>query len=172
MYEILVGLVKLMAPVLSFTADEIWRYIPIPDRAASVHLAEFPQVRTDLLDEGLAREWDRLLAIRDQVLRALEVARKDRRIGSAQEAAVEVQADGEELEFLARHQEALETICIVSRLTVRPAQSEGAGAALAVRVDRAPGHKCQRCWNYRESVGASATHPSLCDRCLGVLQGS
>jgi len=172
MYEILVSLVKLMAPVLSFTADEVWRFIPMPDRPASVHLTEFPRVRTDLLDEGLAQEWDRLLAVRDQVLRTLEVARKDRQIGSAQEAAVEVQAVGEELEFLARHREALETVCIVSRLTVRPAQGEAAGSDLAVRVDRAPGRKCQRCWNYRESVGASATHPALCDRCVGVLQGS
>ncbi|MBI2000610.1 MAG: isoleucine--tRNA ligase [candidate division NC10 bacterium] len=170
MYEILVGLVKLMAPVLSFTADEIWRYLAMPDKPVSVHLAEFPEVRTDLLDERLAEEWERLLMFRDEVLRALEVARKERRIGSAQEAAVEVQAAGEAFEFLAAHRETLETICIVSRLTVARAHGRPADQDLAVRVDRAPGAKCQRCWNFRESVGAAAAHPGLCDRCVSVLQ--
>jgi isoleucyl-tRNA synthetase len=172
MYEVLCGLVKLMAPVLSFTADEVWRYLPMPDRPASVHLTEFPEVRQDLVDEGLAREWERLLTIRDQILRALEMARKERRIGSAQEAAVEVQADGEQFEFLSGHREELETICIVSHLTVGRGQAEAGRSDLTVRVDRAPGRKCQRCWNFRESVGVSATHPMLCDRCAGVLQGS
>jgi isoleucyl-tRNA synthetase len=170
MYEILVSLVKLMAPVLSFTADEVWRYIPMPDRPASVHLTEFPEVRADLLDEGLAQEWERLLTVRDEVLKALEAARKDRRIGSAQEAAVEVRAAGEAFEFLAGRREALETICIVSRLRVTRDGTGTAEPGLVVRVDRALGVKCQRCWNYRESVGASTTHPALCDRCVAVLQ--
>jgi isoleucyl-tRNA synthetase len=126
------------------------------------------------LDEGLGQEWERLLAARDQILKALEAARKDRQIGSAQEASVEVRAAGEEYEFLARHQDALETISIVSRLTVqRMGGAEGVTAepGFTVRVGRAPGGKCQRCWNYRETVGASAAHPALCDRCVGVLQG-
>jgi isoleucyl-tRNA synthetase len=170
MSEILVSLVKLMAPVLSFTADEIWRTLAMPDKPSSVHLAELPEVRGDLLDERLAEEWERLLTFRDEVLRALEIARKERRIGSAQEAAVEVQAAGEAFEFLTAHREALETICIVSRLTVARAEGRPADQGLAVRVDRAPGVKCQRCWNFRESVGASAAHPGLCDRCVSVLQ--
>jgi isoleucyl-tRNA synthetase len=170
MHEILVSLVKLMAPVLSFTADEVWQYIPMPDNPASVHLTGFPEVRTDLLDDDLAQEWERLLGVRDEVLRALEVARKEKRIGSAQEAAVEVRAAGPEFEFLAGHREDLETICIVSRLTVRRADGQSDDAGLVVRVERAPGRKCQRCWNYRESVGASAAHPALCDRCVAVLQ--
>ncbi|MFI5338406.1 MAG: isoleucine--tRNA ligase [Candidatus Methylomirabilales bacterium] len=170
MYQILVGLVKLMAPVLSFTADEVWRYLPMPDKPASVHLTEFPEVRADLLDEGLVREWERLLAVRDEVLKALESARKERRIGSAQEAAVEVQATGEAFDYLAGRREALEMICIVSRLTVTRGEKGTAAPGLTVRVDRAPGAKCQRCWNYRESVGASAAHPALCDRCVAVLQ--
>ena len=169
MHEVLVSLVKLMAPVLSFTADEVWRHIPVPDKPLSVHLAEFPKVRADCVDETLAQEWERLLVVRDEVLKALEAARKDRLIGSAQEAAVDVQVAGEAFEFLAPRREVLETICIVSRLTV--ARSEVAEAAFRVHVERAPGTKCQRCWNYRESVGASATHPELCARCVGVLGG-
>ncbi len=172
MYEVLLTLVRLMAPVLSFTAEEVWGSIPLPDKPLSVHLAEFPEVRADLLDEELAQEWERLVVVRDEVLRALEVARKERRIGSAQEATVEVQAVGPEYPFLAAHREELETICIVSRLSVTQAEGQSVGAPLGVRVDLAPGQKCQRCWNYRESVGASAMHPGLCDRCVGVLQGA
>jgi isoleucyl-tRNA synthetase len=97
----------------------VWDHVPGTGKAASVHLTEFPEVRTELLDEGLGQEWERLLAARDQILKALEAARKDRQIGSAQEASVEVRAAGEEYEFLAGHQEALETISIVSRLTVQ-----------------------------------------------------
>jgi isoleucyl-tRNA synthetase len=172
MYEVLVSLVKLMAPVLSFTAEEVWQYLRMPDKPASVHLTGFPEVRTDLRDDGLAQEWERLLGVRDEVLRALEVARKEKRIGSAQEAAVVLQAAGPEFEFLAGHREDFETICIVSQLTVKRAEVASAGQGLVVRVDRAPGEKCQRCWNYRESVGASPAHPALCSRCVAVLQAA
>ncbi|MGE5850006.1 MAG: isoleucine--tRNA ligase, partial [Candidatus Methylomirabilota bacterium] len=172
MYEVLVSLVKLMAPVLSFTAEEIWQYLRMPDKPGSVHLTGFPEVRTDLLDDGLAQEWERLLGVRDEVLRALETARKEKRIGSAQEAAVVVQAASPEFEFLAGHREDLETICIVSQLTVQHAEVASAGQGLVVRVDRAPGGKCQRCWNYRQSVGASPAHPALCDRCVTVIEAA
>jgi len=171
MHEILVSVVKLMAPVLSFTADEVWRYVPMRDKPASVHLSEFPAARPDLLDEPLAGEWERLLEARDEVLRGLEVARKDKRIGSAQEAAVELAVPEASFDFLAAHREDLETMCIVSRLAVRRTAESAADPAIAVRVERAPGAKCPRCWNYRENVGASAAHPSLCERCAGALEG-
>jgi isoleucyl-tRNA synthetase len=83
-----------------------------------------------------------------------------------------VQATGPAFEFLAGHREDLETICIVSRLTVQRAEGGSAGQGLSVAVERAPGQKCQRCWNYRDSVGASPAHPALCDRCVAVLQES
>jgi hypothetical protein len=95
------------------SADEVWRYVPMRDKAASVHLTEFPAARPDLLDESLAAEWERLLQVRDEVLRALEAARKDKRIGSAQEAAVELTVPEASFDFLAAHREDLETICIV-----------------------------------------------------------
>jgi isoleucyl-tRNA synthetase len=171
MHEILVALLKLMAPVLSFTADEVWRYLPLRDKPASVHLTEFPTLRPELLDEALAGEWDRLLEMRDVVLRGLEVARKEKRIGSAQEAAVELAVPEGDDAFLAAHREDLETICIVSRLTLRRAATAGTDPAVTVRVDRAPGVKCPRCWNYRENVGAATAHPSLCARCADALEG-
>jgi len=171
MHEILVSLVKLMAPVLSFTADEVWRNVPLPDRPLSVHLAEFPAVRAELLDDRLAQDWERLLAVRDEVLRHLEVARKEKRIGSPQEAAVALAVPQGDFDFLAAHQADLETVCIVSRLTVRRADSPEAGQAMGVRVERAPGAKCPRCWNYRDHATTSAAHPDLCERCAAVLEG-
>jgi isoleucyl-tRNA synthetase len=127
----------------------------------------FPAVRPELADDALAETWERLLAVRDEVLRHLEAARKDKTIGSAQEAAVTLTAAGPEAEFLEAHREDLETICIVSRLTV----SRDAGApALGVVVDRALGTKCPRCWNYREDIGRAADHPALCGRCAEALR--
>ncbi|MFB3816021.1 MAG: isoleucine--tRNA ligase [Candidatus Methylomirabilales bacterium] len=169
MHEVLVSLVKLMAPVLSFTAEEVWRYVTMPDKPASVHLTEFPRVRPEWLDEALARDWQRLLAVRDDVLRELEAARKAKLIGSAQEAAVTVEAPGEAYDFLAARREELETIAIVSRLEVARRPS---GEGVAVRVERAGGTKCPRCWNYRTDIGASAAHPDVCARCAGALQGN
>jgi len=160
-----------MAPVLSFTAEEVWRHVPLRDKPASVHLTEFPAARPDLLDESLAAEWDRLLQVREEILRGLEAARKEKRIGSAQEAAVELAVPEADFDFLAAHREELETICIVSRLAVRRAAQAGGDPAIAVRVERAPGAKCPRCWNYRENVGASPAHPGLCRRCASALEG-
>jgi isoleucyl-tRNA synthetase len=171
MYDILVSMVKLMAPVLSFTADEVWRYVSMPDKPASVHLTEFPTVRPELVDAPLAAEWERLLQVRDAVLRGLEAARKEKRIGSAQEASVRVVVPSEDVDFLVARREELETICIVSRLTVcGPADNER-DAGIQVRVERAPGAKCPRCWNFREDVGSATAHPRLCRRCADALTG-
>jgi isoleucyl-tRNA synthetase len=166
MYELLTGLVRLMAPVLSFTAEEVWRYVPMPDKPVSVHLTEFPRVQPDRLHATLAREWERLLAAREVVLRALEEARKSKLIGSAQEAAVTVEAAGAEYEFLAAHRAELETIAIVSRLDLRRAPD---GSGTSARVARAGGAKCPRCWNYRQDVGSASAHPLLCGRCAEAL---
>ena len=174
MHEVLVSLVRLMAPVLSFTADEVWQHLRMPDKPESVHLAELPPVRQELLDEALERDWDRLLRAREEVLGALEGARKEKTIGSSQEAAVEVQVANPDYAFFAAQRETLETLCIVSSLTVTPAdpaQGEATDGRPVVRIQRAGGQKCQRCWNYRETVGQSVAHPGVCDRCLAVLEG-
>jgi len=119
------------------------------------------------VDEELAARWERLLAVREEILRALEDARKEKRIGSAQEAAVILETGGEPAEFLAAHRVDLETICIVSALAVK--RRDGAGSDLTVAVERAAGQKCPRCWNYREHAGSLPGHPAVCDRCAAVL---
>ncbi|MFQ5847104.1 MAG: isoleucine--tRNA ligase [Candidatus Methylomirabilales bacterium] len=169
MFLILQTLTRLMAPVLSFTAEEIWGYIPRRgDEEESVHLAEFPRVDEGYLDEALAERWERLLRVRDEVLRVLEEARKSKVIGNSLEATVQVLAGSALMPFLQSTAQDLSTICIVSGVELTPAREEGPD--LSVVVHRAPGQKCERCWVYRESVGHSPEHPTLCDRCVAVLE--
>jgi len=169
MYLILENLTRLMAPVLSFTADEIWAYIPRHGHEAeSVHLTEFPKVDDTYVDEPLAERWERLLRVRDEVLKALEEARKGKLIGNAVEAKVEILAGPTLHPFLAGYAKDLPTIFIVSAVDLNPGPPDG--PELSVNVHRAPGQKCERCWLYRESVGQFSTHPTLCDRCVAVLE--
>ncbi|MCZ6480074.1 MAG: isoleucine--tRNA ligase [candidate division NC10 bacterium] len=171
MYLILQSLTRLMAPVLSFAAEEVWGYIPRRgDEPESVHLTEFPKVDEAYVDEVLAERWERLLRIRDEGLRALEEARKRKLIGNAVEAKVEIQASPALLPFLQSYEKDLCTILIVSALELKPAPPDG--PELSVVVHRAPGQKCERCWTYRETVGSSRDHPTICDRCVAVLGSS
>jgi len=171
MFLLLEGITRLMAPVLSFTADEVWGYLPRRGgEGESVHLAEFPRVDETVLDEALGDRWERLLGVRDEVLKVLEEARQRKLIGNALEAKVEILAGQALLPFLQGYAKELPTIFIVSAVDLKPAP-EG-GRELSVVVHRAPGKKCERCWVYRESVGLSAEYPTVCEPCVAVLKGS
>ena len=171
MFLLLEGITRLMAPVLSFTADEVWSYLPRRGgEAGSVHLAEFPQVDETVLDEALGERWERLLGVRDEVLKVLEAARQRKLIGNALEAKVEILAGHALLPFLRGYAKDLPTIFIVSAVDLKPAPA--GSPELSVVVHRAPGKKCERCWVYRESVGQSAEYPTVCEPCVAVLKGS
>ena len=170
MYLLLRDLVRLMAPVLSFTAEEVWGYIPgAKAQAESVHMTEFPGEGPALVDEPLAERWERLLEVRDEVLRALEGARKAKAIGTSLEAQVTVEADGLLAELLERYRAELPSLFIVSAVEVR--RSAGDAPGVGVTVARASGAKCERCWTYSPSVGRAVAHPTLCTRCVDVLAG-
>jgi isoleucyl-tRNA synthetase len=174
-YEVFAALARLMAPLMTFTAEEAWRYLP-STRSESVHLERFPEVPLEWLDDVLKREWDRLLEVRREVSRALELARGRKLIGSGLEAAVRITSAPEDLPaLLAAKRSLLQTLFIVSRVDLEPGP---AGAVhyesqeipgLVIDVDRAPGDKCERCWMRRPTVGANPAHPSLCDRCVAVV---
>ena len=179
LYELLLDLTWLMAPILSFTAEEVWGYLPKPQRAASVHLASFPEPRPGLPDEALLAKYEFLLKVRDEINRGLEEARKGKVLAKAQEARVTLVAtDVELLEKLAQSAEALKTLAQVADLTVID-ESASLGQSLAaqeitgllVQVDKASGEKCVRCWFTLDSVGQSSLHPKICQRCLQVLEG-
>jgi isoleucyl-tRNA synthetase len=178
-HDILGSLVRLMAPILSFTAEEAWRHAP-GTRAVSVHLERFPEVPVEWLDDRLSSEWDRLLEVRREVAKALETARAQKKLGSGLEAAVWIAAAPQDLPALLRAKaDLLSTLFIVSavRLFERPpadallpATESTEIPGLVIAVTRAPGRKCERCWKYSPRVGESAEHPNLCERCLPVIQ--
>ena len=176
-YDVFVALTRLMAPILTFTSEEAWRHLGGP-HAESVHLERFPEVPLAWLDDGLKRDWDRLLEVRREVARALEVARARKLIGSGLEASVRIASAPEDLPaLLGAKQDVLQTLFIVSqvelagtgRAAVQHESQEIPG--LVIEVDRAPGDKCERCWTRTPSVGRHPAHPGLCDRCVAVVGG-
>jgi isoleucyl-tRNA synthetase len=170
LHEILNVLVRLMAPVLSFTSEEVWQLMPKQARRLeSVHLDEFPPVRADLLDDALEATWEILLSVRDEVLKALETARKAKLIGTSLEAKVEVLCDPELLSLLTKHLTGLPMLFIVSAVDLGSLAPGRSGQRIEVRVGRAEGQKCARCWTFNESVGRSPRYPDVCARCAGVL---
>jgi isoleucyl-tRNA synthetase len=173
MYRILDALTRLIAPVLSFTADEIWWAMP-GEREPSVHLARFPRFETSLLDAELEARYERLLAARSDVAKALELARNEKLIGSSLEARVLIAPPaGEWRDLLERYAAELPTLFIVSQAELVDALAEGvdgeAVPGLKVGVEKARGEKCERCWTYAETVGESDAHPTVCHRCREAL---
>jgi isoleucyl-tRNA synthetase len=173
MYIIADGLTRLMAPILSFTADELWRFLP-GRREESVHLALFP-THEDLLlmvDEEVTARWDSLVTVREQVLAEIEPLRKNKQIGSSLQARVIVSAAPKELALLERYSRQLPMLFIVSDVDVRPAPPDveaHAEAKLRITIERAVGVKCERCWRYVPSVSNDPAWAGLCERCQGAL---
>ena len=175
-YEVFNALTRLMAPILTFTAEEAWRYAP-GARSESVHLERFPEVPLEWLDDTLKREWDRLLEVRREVAKALETGRAQKLIGSGLEARVRLESAPEDLPGLfAAKRALLPTLFIVSRVDLEPGAERSRVhyesqdiPGLVIGVDRAPGDKCERCWMRSEEVGRDAAHPTLCARCVRVV---
>ncbi|HKX83278.1 MAG TPA: isoleucine--tRNA ligase [Pyrinomonadaceae bacterium] len=162
LYQIADSLCRLLAPVLVFTSDEAWENLPARD-FASVHIAEFPKVIGQ--DTGaLAANWDKLFAIRDEVLKALEEARNAKLIGSSLEAKVVLTANKETTLFLADYFDQLRYVFIVSQVEVHQ------GDNLSIEIQKADGTKCERCWNYSIRVGESEKYPTVCERCWDALK--
>ncbi len=170
--DVLVTFAKLIAPILSFTADEIWRMLPEGVRkdagTASVHLASFPESDPAWANEKLTERWERLLKYRTQVQGVLEESRREKMIGSSLEAHVHIEANAEHFHFLKPYEQDLSALFIVSKVMLT--QSPEGGEPLRVTVSKSQAGKCERCWNYREAVGKDAAHPTLCDRCLEAIR--
>jgi len=174
MWEILLGLVKLMAPMITFTAEEIWQLVRSEDMPESVHMAGFPREMPLDSDAELLERWEKLMDVRYAVSKALEEARREKIIGSTQEAKVTLAGEGPLLKAAADHADLVREIAIVSQLDfssgggegfIRPEDADG----LLVKVEHASGKKCLRCWNWGEDVGAHGEHEEVCDRCADVL---
>ena len=173
LYRIADALSRLLAPILAFTADEIWENLPRAGgdavREPSVHIALFPAASGERDIELLAR-WTQLFEVRDIVLRALEEARIGKLIGSSLEASVSLAVDQQIYQLLQHYRDELRYIFIVSQVDVAlAAEGEAPAGGLSVRVERARGEKCERCWNYSTRVGESSRYPTACERCTVAL---
>ncbi|MBN1573151.1 MAG: isoleucine--tRNA ligase [Deltaproteobacteria bacterium] len=175
MYTILNGLVRLMAPILVFTAEEIWGEIPGNNGSGSVHTTSFPRADDSFVNDDLEREWDGVLEIRGVVTKALEEARRNKSIGHSLDALVTISAKGKKLELLRANSEILRDVFIVSRVEIVDAPLEDSFESeeiedLFISVKKAPGEKCPRCWSYTEDIGKDEKHPEVCLRCAGNLK--
>ena len=170
MYVIADGLARLLAPILPVTSEEMWKHLP-GTREVSVHMAEFP-ARTQveaMLDPDLVRRWERLIAIRDEVNRALEVARQDKTIGNSLGARVTVKARGAAADLLQSVRGDLAMLFIVSQLSFETVAGEGPDVEVA--VTRAEGEKCARCWRIVPTTSTRPETAGLCDRCVAATAG-
>lgn len=173
LYAILDAMVRMLAPVLSFTAEEIWRYMPhsAGNDTQSVHLASWPVADDRYIDSALMEKWDKLIEVRDEVLKALETARSQKLIGQSLEAGVDIYADGQWYDFLKSEESRLSEIFITSQAAVKngSAPEEAVSAetidGLRIHVHKASGQKCERCWVYSDTIGSNPEHPTICERC-------
>jgi isoleucyl-tRNA synthetase len=175
-WRICEAMTRLLAPILSFTCEEVWQHLPkIPDRMESVHLAKFPDL-ADVLgsasvseDDPKQQEWSTLLAIREQVMKALEEARNSKDIGKSLEAQLLITAAEPVYSVLAHHRDQLRYLFIVSAVKLAQGSGNGTGG-LHIEVKKADGAKCDRCWNYSTHVGEDKTYPAVCERCSAALK--
>ncbi len=186
LWQITETLVRLVAPILSFTADEVWEYLPnVEGRAVSVHLAQFPRPEEVFSSDAaeLVDEWKKLFEIRDAALRVLEQERQAKRIGKGLEANVLIEASGEALSLLQRHSSGLKEILNVSAVrveeyeikssTLQTSESEvilpSLGGHVEIRAVSASGTKCARCWNFMPEVADYGIWQNVCTRCQSAL---
>jgi isoleucyl-tRNA synthetase len=174
MYIMADGLARLLAPILSFSTDEFWRYLP-GTREESVHLALFPtrQELQGMQDPALTLFWESLIKVRDRVLGEIEPLRKDKQIGSSLQAKVVLAGGGPDIELLRSRVSDLPMLFIVSDVELRLAEASRSDAKadakadeLQISIEKAPGVKCERCWRYVPSVSPDT---SICDRCQSAL---
>jgi isoleucyl-tRNA synthetase len=181
LFTILDGLLRLLSPVLCFTAEEAWNHLYSLDRKAplekGIFFAEFPDESGSLeYDVEMMRKWEELIKVRSEITKALEIARREKVIGHSLEAEVLLQADGELEDFIESEWDTVIEISIVSSLS-RPGDGVDGGIlfeseelkGLKVRVVAASGEKCERCWIRSVTVGENQNHPKICRRCSEVV---
>jgi len=168
LYRLLHALAPLVAPIMSFTAEEVWSHM---GETGSVHTAFFPEAED--LGAGLsgnarkrAANWDRLIEVRDSVLKILENARNEKLIGASLEARVLLEAGGDLFPLLEEYGRELPDLFIVSQVEL----GRSADGALGVRVERARGAKCERCWKYTTDIGSNAGYPTICAACAAAVE--
>jgi isoleucyl-tRNA synthetase len=165
MYTMSDGFARLLAPILPVTAEQLWMHLPdVGGREESVHLALFPDAREldRLVDRALLDVWERLLDIRSEVNASLEVLRQSKQIGNSLQAKATISASGDDWSLLDRYRAQLPMLFIVSEVAVER-------GVFGVKVDRAAGVRCERCWRYVATVSGTPEQPGICERCQDAL---
>jgi isoleucyl-tRNA synthetase len=162
---------------MSFTADEIWASLPkVSARPDSVHLAYFPQPeeitgRTGQVDTKKLREdFDVLFSVRDEALKALEIARQQKIIGRSEEAAITIQAPESACKLLEAYRNDFRFLMVVSGVEIEPLPQGNGNTPVRVTAVKAAGEKCERCWFYSTQVGQNERYPTVCERCTAALE--
>ena len=178
-WRICEAMARLLAPILTFTCEEVWQYLPkVAGRAQSVHLAMFPDA-ADVLgttapvpadDPNQPSDWTTLLSVREQALKVLEEARNGKQIGKSLEAQLVITAAEPAYFLLKRYEDQLRYLFIVSAVTLQQGSGNGTGG-VHIEVKKADGAKCERCWNFSTHVGEDKAYPTICERCSAVLKG-
>ncbi|MCH5348128.1 MAG: class I tRNA ligase family protein, partial [Oscillospiraceae bacterium] len=175
MYTILSAVSRLLAPILCFTAEEIWKYIPhtAEDDQRSIFMNQMPEKVDVSVDESFTEKWDTIYKLRSDVTKALEVKRRDKFIGAPLEAKIIIHA-GDHCDKFTGYGDTLKEVFIVSAVEV---SADGKGEfgsesfeGVTYDVEKASGGKCERCWSYSETVGDCAEHPTLCERCAKEIK--
>lgn len=176
MFTILEAMTKFLAPILTFTAEEVWAALPAwKGKEASIHLTQFPQVNEKYLNTNIGERWKVMIDAKAEIAKAVEQARKEKVIGHSLDARITIAAPEKMRALFAAHLEDMRALLIVSQLhladekdVAKPYKSEEI-KGLFIGVEKARGVKCERCWIYEESVGSDAKHPTVCGRCLPNL---
>ena len=174
MYLILNAMVKLLAPVLAYTAEEIWKFMPHMDseEIESVMFSEMPKAVSEYNNEALEEKWNKIIDIRTDVNKALEIARNEKIIGKSLDAEVVVFAKGETLELLKNIEKELAEIFITSKATaqaIEDADDAFEGEFVKVKVEASKHEKCGRCWVHSETVGTIEGFDGICADCVRKL---
>jgi len=177
-FNVLNVLVRIMAPIMAFTCEEVWGSVEFEGKDESVHMSDWPDIEKDMSgwgDETLDAKWEKILSVRDNVMKVLEVKRTEGLIGSSLEAAVTLYSDdGGMLVFIRKNINIFPGLLKVSQARISENGSDttedAPGLPLKIGVRKADGAKCQRCWNFRETVGDDKGFSDLCGRCYNILR--
>ncbi|MBO5004029.1 MAG: isoleucine--tRNA ligase, partial [Clostridia bacterium] len=171
MYEILQAIVKILAPMACFTAEEIWKFMPhkTKENLESVMLSYYPEVNEKYENKELEEKWNKIINLKELVSKKLEEARSEKIIGHSLNAKVTLYADNDEYEFLLENKDLLMTVFIISGLEIEK-DARKDEERIGVKVEVADGEKCERCWMYSTTVGDDKENPCICHRCSEALK--
>ncbi len=175
-FTIVKNLVELLAPIMSFTTEEAWEYLPdFKGRESSPHLMEFPEEERFSLTKDEAEKWETIMDVREDALKALEIQREKKVIGHSLNANLQISAEGKTAELLKENMELLKEILIISQIEILDSGEElefksEKISKLSFSVKNAEGDKCERCWHYSPKVGTFEKYPTVCERCAPILE--